>query len=396
VTVRRAVVVDVLRTPFGRGKDGGALAGMHPVDLLADVLSHVLIRNGLESSVVDDVIAGCTQPVAEQAGNVARHALLAAGFDECVPGFSLDRKCGSFQQAVHVAAQGVLAGAYRLVLACGVEMMSLIPMRTNRIDRDDLGSKLRLRYPDGFVGQGISAELICAKWSLGREELDTFALRSHQRAATARREGKLVGGIRPVCTPAGGVIADDEGIRDNASLDSMSRLQPSFFDVRMQDRFPQIGWNVTAGNSSPTSDGAGVALIADQDFAESLGLRPRAAVTGFAVAGDDPIVMLTGIIPATRRLLDRSGLTVDDVGLFEVNEAFSAVVLAWQKEFAVADDRINIDGGAIAYGHPVGASGSRLLCGLVEGMERRDERYGLMTMCESGGMANATLLERVR
>jgi acetyl-CoA acyltransferase len=381
----RAVVVDVVRTPFGKGRAGGGLAGEHPVDLLAGVLGALLERNGLTE--VDDVIAGCTLPVAEQSGNIARHAVLAAGLPVTVPGVSIDRKCGSFQQALHFAAQGVISGAYDAVVACGVEMMSTVPMRTNRMGRDDRGPRLRERFD--LVSQGISAELVAARWRLDRERLDAFALRSHRLAAAANPE------VLPVRRGDGRVVTADEGIRADTSAAKLAALPPAFVDPVAAQRFPEIDWRVTAGNSSPVTDGAAATLVLAEDRAEALGLRPRAAVTGFSVVGDDPILMLMGIVPATRRLLDRHGLTVSDVDLYEVNEAFASVVLAWQAELGVPTERINVDGGAIAYGHPVGASGGRLLAGLLDGLERTGGRYGVMAMCESGGMANATLLERL-
>ena len=392
---RRAVIVDVVRTPFGKGRAGGALSSQHPVDLLALVLEALLQRTDLDPSLVDDVIAGCTLPVGEQSGNVARHALLAAGFPVEIPGVSIDRKCGSFQQALHFAAQGVIADAYDVAIACGVEMMSLVPMRANRLGRDELGPRFRARFPDGLIGQGISAELIAARWKLARKDLDEFALRSHLLASRARAEGRLQGHLVPVTTQDGGTVRDDEGIRPSTSAEALAALKPAFRDEGMGKRFPEIGWRVTAGNSSPVTDGAAAALVMSEDCAQALGRRPRAAITGFAVVGDDPILMLTGVIPATQKLLARAGLRIGDIDLAEVNEAFASVVLAWMAELGAPLDRVDVDGGAIAYGHPVGASGGRLLASLIDNLERLDGRYGLMTMCESGGMANATLLERL-
>ena len=394
MSTRRSVIVDIVRTPFGKGRPGGALSDQHPVDLLALTLAALLDRTGLDPALVDDVIAGCTLPVGEQSGNVARHALLAAGLPVSVPGVAIDRKCGSFQQAVHFAAQGVIAGAYDAVIACGVEMMSLVPMRANRLGKDDLGPRLRARYPDGLIRQGISAELIAARWNLSRDRLDEFALRSHRLASAAREQGRLGGHLIAVPRPGGGTVTDDEGIRPDTSAERLAALPPAFADQEMSRRFPEIGWRVTAGNSSPITDGAAAVLIMDADRADALGLRPRAAVAGFAVVGDDPVLMLTGIIPATRRLLERTGIRLDQIDLAEVNEAFSSVVLAWLAEFGYPAERLNVDGGAIAYGHPVGASGGRLLAACVDNLERKKGRYALMTMCESGGMANATLLER--
>lgn len=390
---RRPVVVDVVRTPFGKGRAGGALAGEHPVDLLALVLESLLQRTALDPARVDDVIAGCTLPVAEQAGNIARHALLAAGMPVEVPGVSIDRKCGSFQQALHFAAQGVAAGAYDVAIACGVEMMSTVPMRTNRMGRDDEGPRFRARFGDTLVGQGISAELIAARWKLERDRLDAFALRSHRLAARARQEGPTSGRIVAVQRSDGDLVTVDEGIRPNTTAEALAALRPSFRDADVARRFPEIGWRVTAGNSSPITDGAAATLVMAEDTAGALGLTPLAAVTGYSVVGDDPLLMLTGVIPATRRLLERHRLRPADVDLYEVNEAFASVVLAWADELDVDLDRVNVDGGAIAYGHPVGASGGRLLAAVVDNLARPDVRRAVMTMCESGGMANATLLE---
>jgi acetyl-CoA acyltransferase len=394
----RAVIADVVRTPFGRGREGGALSAVHPVDLLAQTLEALVHRNGIDPSAVDDVIAGCGIPVGEQSGNIARHALLAAGFPESVPGVSIDRKCGSSQQAVHFAAQGVIAGAYDVVVAGGVEMMSVVPMRANRMGRDSLGPRVRRRYPDGLVPQGISAELIAAKWGLGRPALDEYALRSQHRAAAAEREGRLAREIVAVETPGpdgGAVLVErDEGIRSDTSLEKLAGLRPAFKDDDLGRRFPQIQWVVTAGNSSQITDGASAALVMSEEKAEAIGLRPRALLTHFAVAGDDPILMLTGIIPATAKVLQRAGMAIDDIDVFEVNEAFASVVLAWVGETGAALDKVNVNGGAIAFGHPVGASGCRLMASVINALEERGGRRGLVVTCESGGMANATILER--
>jgi acetyl-CoA acyltransferase len=390
---RRAVVVDVARTPFGKGRPGGALAGEHPVDLLALVLEALLRRSDLDPARVDDVIAGCTMPVAEQAGNIARHALLAAGMPVEVPGVSIDRKCGSFQQALHFAAQGVVAGAYGVAIACGVEMMSTVPMKSNRMGRDDQGPRFRARFGDQLVGQGISAELLAGRWGLERETLDEFALRSHRLAARARDEGRPTSRLIAVDRADGRRVTDDEGIRPGSTAEALAALRPSFHDEAMGARFPEIGWRVTAGNSSPISDGAAATLVMNEQTAAALGLTPLAAVTGYTVVGDDPVLMLAGVIPATRKLLDRHELKPDDIDLYEVNEAFASVVLGWASELGVPLDRVNVDGGAIAYGHPVGASGGRLLAGIVDNLTRSGARRAVMTMCESGGMANATLLE---
>lgn len=397
--MRRAVIVDVVRSPFGRAKPGGALEGIHPVDLYAQVLRGLVERSGIDPALVEDVITGCVLQVAEQSGNIGRQAVLAAGFPESVPAVTLDRKCGSAQQALDFAAQGVIAGAYDLVIAGGVEMMSLVPMRVNRLGKDNEGPGFHRRYPQGLVRQGISAELIAARWQLSRQELDTLALESHRKAALGEDAGLISPMIVPIQIPTadGGVrIAQrDDGLRRDTTPERLAGLKPTFADETMAQRFPQINWSVTAGNSSQVMDGASAVLIAEEATALRLGLKPRAAVTHFAVAGDDPILMLTAIIPATRKLLQRAGLRIDQIDAFEVNEAFASVVLAWCKEFGVERARVNRYGGAIALGHPVGASGGRLVGNLLTALEQTGARFGLQTMCESGGMANATLIERV-
>lgn len=391
--MRRAVVVELVRSPFGRGRPDGALAGEHPVDLLAGVLRALIDRSGIDPAQVDDVITGCSLPVGEQSGNIARHALLAAGMPESVPGVSIDRKCGSFQQALHFAAQGVIAGGYDAAVASGVEMMSAVPMRTNRIGRDDQGPRLRTRYPEGLVSQGISAELIATRYGLSRARLDAFALRSHQRAASAQDDGRTAPYIAPVLRQDGMRVREDEGIRRTTSMAALERLRPAFQDEAMQERFPQMEWRVTAGNSSPITDGAAATLVVEESLAHRWGLRPLAVVSGGTVVGDDPILMLMGVVPATRKLLDRARIRAGDVHRYEVNEAFASVALAWQEEMVVDPEVINVDGGAIAYGHPIGASGARLLAALLEQLKIPQVDKGVMTMCESGGMANATLLE---
>lgn len=391
----QAVIIDVVRSPFGKGREGGALDRIHPVDLYASVLAALVARTRIDPALIDDVISGCVIQVGEQAANIARHAVLAAGFPEHVPGVSLDRKCGSAQQAIDFAAQGIMAGAYDIVVAGGVEMMSAVTMKSNRMGRDELGPRFRDRYPDGLVPQGISAELIAAKWGLTRDQLDAYSLASHQRAAAVARDGSLGREIVPITMPDGRVVDTDEGIRPDTSSEALAKLQPAFRTAEYENRFPGLDWVVTAGNASQITDGAVAALVTSAEVAEQLGLRPRAEVTHFAVTGDDPIFMLTGIVPATAKVLRRAGLGIDDVDLFEVNEAFASVVLAWQQETGVEHDRVNVRGGAIAFGHPVGASGGRLMASLLAGLEERDAEVGLQVMCESGGMANATLVRRV-
>jgi acetyl-CoA acetyltransferase family protein len=386
--MRRAVIVDGVRSPFARGRPGGALNGLHPVDLLAQCLQALQARTGIDPVAVEDVITGCVIQAGEQAGNIGRQAVLAAGWPETVPAVSLDRKCGSAQQAIDFAACGIIAGAYDMVVAAGVEMMSTVPAKANRLGRDTMGAALAARYPDGLVHQGVSAELIAARGQISRAEMDRFALRSHQLAAASDPPGlvPIVAGDR--------IVASDEGVRADSSLARLAALAPAFRSEEMALRFPEIGWQVTAGNASQVSDGACALLLMEEGRARALGLRPRARITHFAVAGDDPLMMLTAIVPATRKLLARAGLSIADIDVFEVNEAFASVVLHWQAQTGADPARVNPLGGAIALGHPVGASGGRLFLNCLAALEAGGGRYGLVTMCESGGMANATLIER--
>lgn len=399
MSARRAVIVDVVRSPFGRGRAGGALDGIHPVDLYAQVLRSLVSRTGIDPALIEDVITGCVIQVGEQSGNIGRQAVLAAGLPESVPAVTLDRKCGSAQQALDFAAQGVIAGAYDVVIAGGVEMMSLVPMRANRLGKDSEGVMFKARYPQGMVRQGISAELIAARWGLSREAQDLFAWRSHRLAAAAEDAGVTQRSMTRIEVPGPEgirIVSQDEGVRRDTSIEKLSQLRTAFTDPMMEARYPEISWSVTAGNSSQVTDGAAAVLIVEEKVAERLGLVPRAAITHFAVVGDDPLMMLTAIIPATRKLLGRAGLPVEDIGAFEVNEAFASVALAWTKELGIDPARVNQLGGAIALGHPVGGSGGRLLANLLAAMEAGGDRYGLQTMCESGGMANATLIENFR
>ncbi len=394
--MRRAVIVDVVRSPFGRGRDTGALASLHPVNLYAHVLEALVERTGVDPALIEDVISGCVIQVAEQSGNIGRQAVLAAGLPESVPAVTLDRKCGSAQQAMDFAAQGVIAGAYDVVIAGGVEMMSVVPMRVNRMGKDNEGDRFHARYPDGLIRQGISAELIAVRWQLDRDQLDRFSSRSHRLAGDDTDRARDIVPIQ-VRSDAGGhqTVVEDEGIRPNSTLEKLASLKPVFENEEMEARFPEIDWRITAANSSQVTDGASAMLIAEESIATRLRLKPRAAITHFAVAGDDPIMMLTGIIPATRKLLARADLDIDDVDVYEVNEAFASVPLAWEKELDTNPNKLNVYGGAIALGHPVGASGGRLVANLLRALEARGGRYGLVTMCESGGMANATLIERM-
>jgi len=388
-----AVIVDIVRTASGKGKPGGALSEVHPVDLLATVLRALVERNGLDAALVDDVIAGCVTQALDQSLNVARNALLAAGFPEQVPGTTVDRQCGSSQQAAHFAAQGVIAGAYDIVIACGVESMSRAPMGSSVGAGDPFGP-LRSRFPS-LPNQGIGAELIAARWKLGREALDEFSARSHQRAAAAAAAGAFAREIVPVALPGGGQHTADETVRASTTAEKLAGLNPSFYTEKMAERYPEIGWHITPGNSSPLTDGASAALIMSEEKAAELGLTPRARFHAFAVSGSDPEIMLTGPIPATYKALKRSGLTIDDIDAYEVNEAFAPVPLAWAREFNADPERLNPRGGAIALGHPLGGSGTRLMSTLLNHLEDTGGRYGLQTMCEGGGMANVTIIERL-
>ncbi len=388
-----AVLVDVVRTPSGRGKPGGALSGVHPVDLAAGVLQSVLERNGLESRQIDDVLLGCVSQVADQAMNIGRQAVLAAGFDASVPATTIDRQCGSSQQAAHFAAQGVMAGAYDVVIAGGVESMSRVPLGSSRTG----GSRSPLldeRYPEGLVNQGVSAELIAHKWRLSREVLDAYSAESHLRAADAAAGGFFDSQLVPVDVDGTSVTAD-ETVRAGTTIAGLGGLSPAFRTDDLAARFPELDWRITAGNSSPLTDAASAVLIMSEEKAQELGLTPRARFHAFAVVGDDPLYMLTGPIPATRRILERSGLTMDDLDAYEVNEAFASVPLAWAHDLRADPAKLNAWGGAIALGHAVGSSGTRLLGTLLATLEATGGRYGLQTMCEGGGMANATIIERL-
>jgi acetyl-CoA acyltransferase len=392
--MRSAVIVDAVRTPTGRRN--GQFKDIHSVDLASIPLEALVQRNDLDPELIDDVIMGNVSQTGEQAYNVGRNAALAAGFPESVPGVTIDRQCGSSQQSVHFAAQAIMAGVQDIVVAAGVENMTRVPMGITAQQGPGLpfGAKMLERYANGLVPQGISAELIADKWGISREELDELALESHRRAATATEEGRFDGQIIPVeVTRDNGTVESvtrDEGIRWDTSIEKLASLQPAF----------QSDGRVTAGNSSQISDGAAALLIMGEDRAESLGLTPKARIKTMAMAGVDPVMMLTGPIPATGKALDRSGLTIDDIDLFEVNEAFASVGAAWRMEHGGTDPmalwgRTNVNGGAIALGHPLGASGARLMTTLVWELERSGGRYGLQTMCEGGGMANATIIERL-
>ncbi|MCQ4122191.1 thiolase family protein [Rhodococcus tibetensis] len=372
-----AVIVDAVRTPIGRR--GGALSGVHPANLSAHVLESLVARTGLDPDVVGDVVWGCVSQTGEQAGNVARTAVLAAGWPEKVPGTTLTRACGSSQQAVSFAAATVIAGHEDVVVAGGVESMSRVPMGSASKNGEHFPAAVLDRYGvDGF-SQGTGAEMVASKWGLTRRVLDEYALRSHELAARAVDRGAFDGQLAPIP----GVLEGDEGIRRNGSLESLAKLKAVFQDDGV----------IHAGNSSQISDGAGALLITTSEKAAQLGLRPMARIHTSAVVGDDPVIMLTGPIAATEKALSRAGLTIDDIGAFEVNEAFAPVPLAWQAETGAAMDRLNPLGGAIAVGHPLGGSGAILMTRLVHHMRDNGIRYGLQTMCEAGGLANATILE---
>jgi acetyl-CoA acyltransferase len=381
---RDAVIVGALRTPVGVGKPGkGSLSGLHPVDLSAVVLRALIEEAGVDPVVVDDVIWGCVSQVGEQSFNVGRNAALAAGFPESVPGTTVDRQCGSSQQAVHFAAAGVIAGHYDVVVAGGVESMSRVPMFSNTEGGDGpFGPTMKARYD--LVPQGISAERIAAEWSLSRGYLDELAVASHERASAARESGWFDRELVAVPTEAGSVEAD-QGIRPGTNLDVLAGLSTPFQDDGV----------VTAGNASQISDGAAALLITTSANAARLGLTPLARIDAVTVVGVDPVLMLTGPIPATAQLLKRAGRALADIDTFEVNEAFASVLGAWLAETGADHARTNPVGGAIALGHPLGASGARLMTTMVHHLQRTGGRYGVQTMCEGGGQANATLIERL-
>ena len=390
--MQTAVIVDAVRTPTG--KRNGKLKDWHATDLAAHALEALVDRNDLDAGLIDDVIMGCVSQTGEQGVNIGRNAALAAGFPEEVPGMTIDRQCGSSQQAAHFAAQGVMAGVYDVAIAAGVESMTRVPMLVTAQQGPGVpfGPKMLERYDHALVPQGLSAEMVAEKWGIGREELDVLSLESHQRAARATKEGRFESQIVPVPVTVDGTgesMTVDEGIRWETTLDKLASLKPAF----------KTDGVITAGNSSQISDGAAAVLIMSEQKAEDLGLRPRARFVSFALAGVDPVMMLTGPIPATHKVLERAGLTIDDIDLFEVNEAFSSVVAAWRREMPGDDaalwERTNVNGGAIALGHPLGCSGAKLLTTLVHELERTGGRYGLQAMCEGGGMANALIIERV-
>jgi acetyl-CoA acyltransferase len=389
-----AVIVDAVRT--AGGKRNGKLSGWHAADLAGEVLKALVERNSLDPALIDDVIMGCVMQVGNQGLNIGRNAVLAAGFPESVPATSVDRQCGSSQQAAHFAAQGVIAGAYDIAIAAGVEVMTTTPMGASMTPGSfPFGPAVVARYPN-LVPQGISAEMIAEKWGLTREDLDAYGARSQQLAEQATAEGRFENEIvgvkeKRLDKETGNVVESDElvlkdeGIRPGTTVETLANLKPAFKPDGI----------VTAGNSSQISDGASAALIMSEEKANELGLTPRARFHTFALAGVDPVTMLTGPIPATEKALAKSGLSMDDIDLVEINEAFASVVLAWEQELHPDMDKVNVNGGAIALGHPLGGSGTKLLATLLNELERTGGRYGLQTMCEGGGLANATIIERL-
>jgi acetyl-CoA acyltransferase len=388
--VSTAVIVDAVRSPVAKGKPGGAYSEIHPTDLHAHALRALVDRTGLDPVEIDDVISGVVGQVGEQSANAARWAVLGAGFPESVPAVTIDRQCGSSQQALHFAAQGVISGAYDVAVASGVESMSRIPIGSQTLGKDFAGSLVGERYDVGLVPQGISAELIADRWKLSRQQLDEFAAESHQRAARAWKDGLFENEVTLVND-----LGTDETIRPETTAEGLAGLRLAFQNDYWAERYPHLDWKVTAGNSSPVNDGSAAVLVTSEEAATRLGLKPRARLHSFAVAGDDPIFMLTGIIPATQKVLAKAGLGIDDIDAFEVNEAFASVVLAWQHETGADLSKVNVNGGAISIGHPLGASGARLTTTLLSVLEQRGGRYGLQVMCEAGGLANATIIERI-
>ncbi|MGI9644536.1 MAG: thiolase family protein [Ilumatobacteraceae bacterium] len=384
-----AVIIDAVRTPGG--KRNGQLKDWHPASLAAHVLKAIEERNDLDPADVDDVVMGCVMQVGEQSLNIGRNAVLAAGWPEEVPSTTVDRQCGSSQQAMHFAAQGVIAGAYDVAVAAGVEVMTRTPMGASIVQGMGFPfpQEQQDRYAEtGLPPQGIGAEMIADEYGFSREDLDAFGAQSQQRAAVARDEGRFENEIVPTEVEVEGdtmVMTRDEGIREGTTVETLAKLKPAFKE----------DGKITAANSSQITDGASAVLIMSKEKAEELGMKPRARFHAFALAGTDPVTMLKGPIPATRKILDKTGMSIEDIDLFEVNEAFASVVLAWQSEFGVDMDKVNVNGGAIALGHPLGSSGTKLMSTLLNELERTGGRYGMQVMCEGGGMANATIIERL-
>lgn len=382
--MQEAVIVDAVRTPLGRRN--GVLSDWHPADLAAETLKSLAERNSLDPILVDDVIMGCVSQVGDQTWNIGRNAVLGAGWPESVPGVTIDRQCGSSQQSVHFAAQGVMAGSYDVVVAAGVESMTRVPMGSSAGTGRPFGEKMRERYQNNLIPQGLSAEMIAEQWNIPREELDGYGFDSHMRALRATEEGRFENEILPIEIKEEGVVtkvARDEGIRPSTTPEGLAALKPAFKEDGV----------VTAGNSSQITDGSAALLIMSRAKAEDLGLKPRARFVSFSLVGTDPVSMLTGPIPATQKALDRAGLSIADIDIFEVNEAFASVIGAWIRETGADWDKVNVNGGAIALGHPLGASGARLMTTMLNELERSGGRYGLQTMCEGGGLSNGTIIE---
>ncbi len=380
-----AVIVDAVRTPGG--KRNGQLKDWHPAALAAHVLKALETRNGLNPELVDDVIMGCVMQVGQQSLNIGRNAVLTAGWPESVPATTVDRQCGSSQQSMHFAAQGVMAGAYDVVIAAGVEVMTRVPMGSSIVK--DMGfpfpKEMFDRYEaSGLPPQGIGADMIAVEYGFSREDLDAFGAQSQQRAVVAAAEGRFDNEIVPVPIEDG-MATKDQGVRDGTTVETLSALKPAFKEDGL----------ITAGNSSQICDGASAVLIMSAEKAKELGMKPRARFHAFALAGTDPVTMLKGPIPATKKILEKTGMSINDIDLFEVNEAFASVVLAWAKELGADMSKVNVNGGAIALGHPLGGSGTKLMATLLNELERTGGRYGLQVMCEGGGLANATIIERL-
>jgi acetyl-CoA acyltransferase len=382
--MHEAVIVDAVRTPLGRRN--GVLSDWHPADLAAETLKALAERSSLDPVLVDDVIMGCVSQVGDQTWNIGRNAVLGAGWPESVPGVTIDRQCGSSQQSVHFAAQGVMAGSYDVAVAAGVESMSRVPMGSSAGTGRPFGEKMRERYQNDLIPQGLSAEMIADQWSIPREELDSYGYDSHMRALNATEEGRFdneIVSIEVKTDEAIEQVSRDEGIRPTTTLEGLAALQPAFKESGV----------VTAGNSSQITDGSAAMLIMSRAKADELGLKPRARFVSFSLVGTDPVSMLTGPIPATAKALEKAGLSISDIDLFEVNEAFASVIGAWLRETGADWNKVNVNGGAIALGHPLGASGARLMTTLLNELERSGGRYGLQTMCEGGGLSNGTIIE---
>ncbi|GAA1916706.1 thiolase family protein [Nocardioides hwasunensis] len=395
--MENAVIVEAVRTGTGKGKPGGGLSGVHAVELLRQTIQGLVERSGIDPGRVEDVMIGCVSQGGEQAACPGRIAWLGAGYPAHVPATTIDRRCGSSQQAVHFAAQSIMSGCHDVVLAGGVESMSRVPMGSARGDADVFGPSVQERYAPGLTSQGIAAELVAARWGISRDEMDAYAVESHARAAAARADGHFAAEIVPidVMDGTGATFATDETIREGTDAERLAGLATIFRNEADGSRFPEITWGVTAGNSSQLADGSSAVLVTSERAAAELGLRPRARIVSMTVVGDDPVLMLSGPIAAARAALERAGLTIDDIDAAEVNEAFASVPLAWQRELGMPGEKLNPRGGAIALGHPLGASGTRLLTTLLHHLEATGGRFGLQAMCEGSGMANATIIERL-